>query len=124
MYEQLRNLGFSRSHLEYAFENNIDPGLLARVVSASHENYLIQSLSEQSLAQINGKMRFSAESATDFPVVGDWVIVSENSSELITQILPRQSYLARSAVGKRDQQILAAVFCKSKFPNFAKSHCG
>lgn len=108
MHEQLRKLGFSRSHLEYVFENNIDPGLLARVVSASHENYLIQSLSEQCLAQISGKLRFSAESASDFPVVGDWVVVSDSSSELITQILPRQSFLARSAVGKRDQQILAA----------------
>lgn len=108
MYEQLHKLGFSRFHLEFAHENSIDPALLARVISTTHENYLLQIADRQTLARLNGKLRFTADSASDFPVTGDWVCVSPDSDELITGILPRRSFLARSAVGRRDQQILAA----------------
>ena len=108
MYEYFHKLGLTRFHLETLQEEEIDISLLARVISATHENCLLQFPGRRSLASLSGKMRFEASCAADFPVVGDWVICSPKSDELITRILPRNSFLTRSAVGRHDMQILAA----------------
>ncbi|MEW6710408.1 MAG: ribosome small subunit-dependent GTPase A [Candidatus Riflebacteria bacterium] len=108
MYNKLSHLGFSQFHLQYSIENNLDPSRLARVISTSHEHFLIKNTEKQVIAKISGKMRHAAESMTDFPVTGDWVATSQDSDEQINTVLPRKSFLARSAGGRRDEQILAA----------------
>lgn len=106
MYEQLQAYGFSRFHLLHADENHLDPGQLARVVSASHENYRLISPRGEYLARPAGKLRFAASDGGELPVTGDWVTVSPESEELIIDILPRQSILARSMVGRHDDRVL------------------
>jgi ribosome biogenesis GTPase len=110
MYEKLRKLGFSQFHMNFAHENDISLARIARVVSCSHENYQIVSAMGHSMAALTGKLRFKAEMSRDLPATGDWVEVGSctEKESVIHQILPRQNYLARSAVGKRDEQIIAA----------------
>ncbi|MGM0601464.1 MAG: ribosome small subunit-dependent GTPase A [Candidatus Rifleibacteriota bacterium] len=108
MYEYFHKLGLTRYQLATLQEEEIDISLLARVISVTHENSLLQFPDRQALASISGKMRYEAGCAADFPAVGDWVVCSPKSDELITRILPRNSYLPRSAVGRHDMQILAA----------------
>jgi ribosome biogenesis GTPase len=50
-------------------------------------------------AEITGNLRFSANSKADFPVVGDWVEMSEfDDFFIIHRIVPRSSLLQRQAV--------------------------
>jgi ribosome biogenesis GTPase len=55
---------------------------------------------------------FSAESTTDFPVVGDWVFVqyfNSNSLAIIDGLFPRKSVLRRKTAGKKvEYQMIAS----------------
>lgn len=110
MYEELVKKGFSQAHLRHALENNISAQAIARIVSSSHEVFKILTAESHCQAKLSGKLRFNAESALDIPVTGDWVEIVRLPDEeaLIKSVFPRSSFLARSAVGRRDQQILAA----------------
>lgn len=61
---------------------------------------------------IQGKFRHTAKSNTDFPKVGDWVIIDKLPNEdkaIITKVLPRYSVIARKAAGdSTDTQIIAS----------------
>ena len=84
---------------------------LARVITEHRERYLVHNGERELEAEILGNLRYSAQSRADFPAVGDWVAISEydDGPALIHQVLERQNFLARSAVGaKSDQQIIAA----------------
>jgi ribosome biogenesis GTPase len=56
-------------------------------------------------------MRYQAATRTDFPAVGDWVVVSiidDEERAKIHEILPRKSKFSRKAVGAQtDEQIIA-----------------
>ncbi len=83
---------------------------LARVITEHRERYLVHNGERELEAEILGNLRYSAQSRADFPAVGDWVAISEydDGPALIHQVLERQNFLARSAVGaKSDQQIIA-----------------
>jgi ribosome biogenesis GTPase len=61
-------------------------------------------------AEILGNLRFSAQSRTDFPAVGDWVAMAEydKNKALIHHVLPRKTIIERQAVGKKgEKQIIA-----------------
>jgi len=84
---------------------------LARVITEHRERYLVHNGERELEAEILGNLRYSAQSRADFPAVGDWVAISEyhDGPALIHQVLERQNFLARSAVGsKGDRQIIAA----------------
>ena len=63
-------------------------------------------------ATIAGRLRFKFNSKDQFPVVGDWVMVSALEGEnraVIFEILPRRTVIARKAAGpKTEAQVLAA----------------
>ncbi|MCK5033809.1 MAG: ribosome small subunit-dependent GTPase A, partial [Calditrichia bacterium] len=62
--------------------------------------------------EITGKLLFNADSGTNLPAVGDWVLVQyfdDNTFAIIHEILPRKSILKRKVSGKNiDFQVLAA----------------
>lgn len=72
---------------------------------------LISEKGEQS-AVISGKLRHNAKSASDFPAVGDFVLIDCNNMQghaIIHSILPRKSVFIRKAAGTvRTEQIVAA----------------
>lgn len=76
---------------------------LYRVVSVHPETHTIQ----ESLTELTGHFRHHAESALDFPTVGDWVLLEAGGR--ICQLLPRRGLLRRTQAGTRGQSQLIAA---------------
>ncbi|WP_297093679.1 ribosome small subunit-dependent GTPase A [uncultured Draconibacterium sp.] len=95
----------------YINQNGLPITELARVITVHKERYIIQSETSVLKAEITGNIRFAAQSAADFPTVGDWVrfMPMDNENAIILEVLPRFSKLERQAIGKYgDVQLIAA----------------
>jgi ribosome biogenesis GTPase / thiamine phosphate phosphatase len=108
----LEPLGFN-----HWFQNQIDPIQLndfqiARVTTVHKESYVITNGQNETTAEITGKLMFTANSALDYPTVGDWCYVQyfdEDSFAIIHDMLPRKSVLKRKTSGKNVEfQLIAA----------------
>lgn len=75
----------------YINQNGLSITELARVITAHKERYIVQSGSSVLKAEITGNIRFAAQSAADFPTVGDWVrfMPMDDESAIILEVLPR-----------------------------------
>lgn len=83
---------------------------LGRVIIEHRGRYSVQTPNKTFQAEITGSLRYSAESKSDLPAVGDWVKLSvfDDESAVIHEVLPRFSILERQAVGKfGEKQIIA-----------------
>lgn len=74
--------------------------------------YKVISEVEEMTAEVSGKFRYKASSTTDFPAVGDYVLLDRNNGQkghaVILQVLPRKSVFIRKIAGtKTDAQIVA-----------------
>lgn len=68
------------------------------------------SMGEQN-ALVSGKFQFDAQSPSDYPAVGDYVMVScaNPDTAIIHQVLPRRSLFVRKAAGtSKTEQVVAA----------------
>lgn len=108
----LENLGwndFFNNHFETYRCKGCNAG---RVVSEHKNMYRIKTPEKEMLAKVSGKMIHMASGRADYPAVGDWVVVSENSPDGISTIhavLPRKSKFSRKAAGNTStEQIVAA----------------
>jgi ribosome biogenesis GTPase len=108
----LESIGFGKW-----FQDKIPHGVLeqfdiARVIAVHKDSYTISNGEVDVLAELIGKLIFSASSPVDYPAVGDWVLANfydENTFAIIHQILPRKSLLKRKTPGKKvDFQLIAA----------------
>jgi ribosome biogenesis GTPase len=99
------------------FRDNVDPERLAgleisRVIAVHKDSYTINNGENDVLAELVGKMIYSAASPIEFPTVGDWVLADfydEKTFSIIHEILPRKSLLKRKTPGKKiDFQLIAA----------------
>lgn len=82
-------------------------------VAAEHKNlYELYTPSGVFSAAVSGRFQHRAQAPSDFPAVGDWVVITENKEErkaIIHAVLPRKSRFSRSAAGsKPNEQIVAA----------------
>ena len=106
----LENLGLNKKVKEVvSVEDDIDT--IARVIVEHKDRYVIQTAENIYQAEITGGLRYSAESRTDLPAVGDWVrfTVYDDNAAIITELFPRYSSLNRQAVGKLgEKQIIAS----------------
>ena len=105
------NLGFNEYYIREAavYEGFI----LGRVISQSKELYKVATGNVEVTAEIAGKLRFDAGTASDLPAVGDFVMLDRESNDIgnaiIHHILTRKSIFARKAAGKaRNVQVIAA----------------
>ena len=68
--------------------------------------------SGEKLAEVSGKLRYNAGSASDFPAVGDFVLIDGGEAldrAVIHGILPRKSVFVRKAAGSAcTEQVVAA----------------
>jgi ribosome biogenesis GTPase len=84
----------------------------ARVVSQQRGLLRVAGEFGEVWAEVAGRVYFAAESASDYPAVGDWVAVERRAGEdrgTIRGVLPRRSKFSRQAAGKRtEEQIVAA----------------
>lgn len=86
---------------------------LARVTEQHRELYKVIGESGEKIAVVSGKLMYQAALVTDFPAVGDWVLIGEGETDtekaVIHQVLPRKSVFTRKAAGSgHEAQIVAA----------------
>lgn len=108
----LKKIGFGEWLQETVAPESLEQFDLARVVAVHKDCYTISNGEMDVLAELLGKIIFSASSPVDYPAVGDWVLANfydEDTFAIIHEILPRKSLLKRKTPGKRvDFQLIAA----------------
>ena len=105
-----QDLGYNDTLERYRIEENLDSFEVGRVISEHKERYVVKTPENEYDSELIGNLRFTAESRSDFPAVGDWVAFSEydEGKALIHAIYPRYSIIERQAVGKSGEiQIIA-----------------
>jgi len=105
-----QELGYNDTFKRYRVDQNLGSFEIGRVILEHKERYVVKTPANEYDAELIGNLRFTAESRYDFPVVGDWVSLSEydEGKALIHAIFPRTSIIERQAVGKSGQvQIIA-----------------
>jgi ribosome biogenesis GTPase len=111
MNDRLKNLGFSERFLQ---EATLYEGLyLGRVVSQYKDFYKVATDKAEVLAEVSGKLRYSSDELSDYPAVGDFVMLDRqdeaHGKAIIHQILTRRSMFVRKAAGtSNDVQVVAA----------------
>lgn len=85
----------------------------ARVISQYNEDYRVVTQTGEFLAQVSGKFRYNAQKLSDFPAVGDFVMIDRlddsGGNGIIHHVLPRKSLFERRAAGSgNDTQVVAA----------------
>lgn len=108
----LKTIGLDECFLDKASPGDLEKFDIARVVAVHKDSYTITDGEVDVLAELVGKLIFSAFSPADYPAVGDWVFANfydENTFAIIHEILSRKSLLKRKTPGKRvDFQLIAA----------------
>lgn len=96
----IKKYGFSESFLnEIPKDNPLEP---ARVLSQEKGFYRVITDKGEKLAELSGKFRFQATVSSEYPAVGDFVLVNWNesgNSAIIELLLPRKSAFIRKAAG-------------------------
>ena len=99
----------------------------ARVISQEKGLYKISNGKDVKPASVSGKYRFDAQTVSDFPAVGDYVLAEwpdTDDTAVIRSLFPRRSCFLRKAAGSaKQEQVVAAnidtVFlCMSFNQNF------
>ncbi|OPL08282.1 MAG: hypothetical protein AVO33_01155 [delta proteobacterium ML8_F1] len=85
-------------------------GRLGRVIEEQRGEYKVVTGEGFTRAVITGKNRYQIQRKSDFPAVGDWVMVSEHmETALIRHRLDRWSSFERKSAGRRHEaQVVAA----------------
>lgn len=85
----------------------------ARVVAVHRDTSIVRDGSGDRTASVSGVFRFAALAHSDFPAVGDWVVL--DADDVVSAILPRRSVFKRVAAdgsrrGSRldDEQVMAS----------------
>lgn len=106
----IKRYGFSEVFSSNILQaNHLEP---ARVLSQEKGFYRIITNKGEKLAEISGKFRFQATVSSDYPAVGDFVLVNWNesgSSAIIESLLPRKSAFIRKAAGEPQQEQVVAA---------------
>ena len=109
---ELKDLGFDHWFREKQEELKRPDSSVARVTAVDRDSYLVRNENGEVLAELTGRLTFSAESGMDLPAVGDWACVEYYNSDtfaIIHDLFPRKSVLRRKTAGKRiDYQLIAS----------------
>lgn len=106
----LKNYGLSEF---FEQEATIYDGLIIARVSEQHrESYKVISEYGELDASISGRLAYNAKNQSDFPAVGDWVMIDRTGGSagntIIHHILCRKSILVRQAAGtEKTEQVIA-----------------
>lgn len=107
-FSLLQPLGWSPFHAQSLDLDCLETARPARVIAVERERYRLDDGESSFAAEICGRFRLLTGAPTDFPTVGDWVLVA-NDAALITELLPRRSLVRRGMAGGRSEgQAIAA----------------
>lgn len=107
----MENIGLSQRFLtESACYTNLYVG---RVISQYKDLYKVVTENGELTAEISGKFRFDVRAVSDYPAVGDFVMLDRNEDAgghgMIHHVLTRKSAFIRKAAGTgNEEQIVAA----------------
>jgi ribosome biogenesis GTPase len=107
----LEELGYNQELERFRKDKGLTGLDVGRVVTENRERYSVRTAGQFLVCELLGNLRYTAESRSDLPAVGDWVALSPYDDEhgIIHAIFPRKSILERQAAGKSgDIQIIAA----------------
>ena len=101
-----------------ALAGEYDPLVAGRILSQEKGIYRVISGMGEQLAEVSGKFRYRVEAVSEYPAVGDFVMLDTNDMgrAVIHHVLPRKSVFVRKAAGTAKlEQVVAAnidtVFC-------------
>lgn len=107
----MENIGLSQSFItESAFYSGF---YIGRVLSQYKDLYKVVTENGELIAEISGKIRFDAKTLSDYPAVGDFVMLDRNEdtggNAIIHHVLTRKSAFIRKAAGtSEDEQVVAS----------------
>lgn len=109
---KLEKLGLKEKTLNI-FNEKYSNYHIGRVILEHRNIYKISTESGEIYGEVRGKMKYENALKSDYPAVGDWVVLDRNSDKngnaIILDILPRISVMKRKAAGgKLDEQIIAS----------------
>jgi len=80
--------------------------LAARVISQHGEHYRIALTDSDMLAKVSGKFSHQAQVITDYPCVGDYVLLEHKDADtaVIGAVLPRSAIFVRRAAGTKVEE--------------------
>ncbi len=101
---KIEQFGYNEFFESKRKELNLGEFSIARVVSEHRGLYEVINQNSRFLARITGKQMLNASSREDYPVVGDWVAITELDKEqaVIRAILPRKTIIKRKK-GDKDK---------------------
>ena len=106
----IKKYGFSEEFSnEIPKDNPLEP---ARVLSQEKGFYRVVTDKGEKLAKLSGKFRFQTTLSSEYPAVGDFVLVNWNesgNSAIIESLLPRKSAFIRKAAGEPQQEQVVAA---------------
>ncbi|MEZ4909021.1 MAG: ribosome small subunit-dependent GTPase A [Saprospiraceae bacterium] len=100
------DLGYFDELDNYILENGFDSYQIGRIIAEHKERYIVKTPTDEYNAEILGSIRYTANSRSDFPAVGDWVAITEfdDNRAIIHNILLRKSIIERQAIGKKGEK--------------------
>lgn len=84
---------------------------IGRITSQDRDLYKVVTENGEKRAQVSGKFRFNTVNLSDYPAVGDFVMIEENveGNAIIQHVLTRKSAFIRKAAGtSNNNQVVAA----------------
>ncbi len=108
---ELENLGWNE-FFEENFRSYAEQGYgVGRVYLENRRSFWLYTKAGEIKGDVSGKMIYQADSRSDFPAVGDWVVFrlqEDQSKAIIHAILPRSSKFSRKVPGSSiEEQIVA-----------------
>ena len=110
----LATLGWDRSWASAFAPFAVEGGEPARVVAVHKGTSIVRSGAGDRPAAVTGRFRHTALGPSDYPAVGDWVVLERDG--VITAVLPRRTAFRRMAIDRSsrgptsvdDEQVMAA----------------
>lgn len=106
----IKDLGFNEYLNEYR-RNHQESFDVGRVILEHKERYIVLTKQGEIDCELIGNLRFTAQTRSDLPAVGDWVALNPYDTDkgLIHAVYPRENVLERQAVGRNgEKQIIAS----------------
>jgi ribosome biogenesis GTPase len=112
MNDALKDFGWDARWEETYRAQSQAEDIPARVVEDRGSSFHLLTADGDLPAVISGRLKHSAESRAELPVVGDWVVARRppgESKAAVRAVLPRRAALSRKGAGNRtDEQVIAA----------------
>lgn len=120
----MENVGLSQ---RFITESALYPGLyIGRIISQYKDLYKAVTEKGDLTAEVSGKFCFDAVTLSDYPAVGDFVMLDRNESSggnaIIHHVLTRKSAFIRKAAGRSNQEQVVASNIDTVFICMSLNH--